>query len=138
MQSHKTEDQENYNKKIVQLAHDTNTDFVITTDSHSATKEDLYYQDYHVRIARDNETLAELYEGCYLQSDEEIHATMDKQIGADNVTIGLQNSDVIADLIDEVNMPFQPPQLPTFPLPEGFDDNYSYLKHLCNSGWYTR
>lgn len=138
MQSHKTEDQENYNKKIVQLAHDTNTDFVITTDSHSATKEDLYYQDYHVRIARDNETLAELYEGCYLQSDEEIHATMDRQIGADNVTIGLQNSDMIADLIDEVKMPFQPPQLPTFPLPEGFDDNYSYLKHLCNSGWYTR
>ena len=138
MQSHKTEDQENYNKKIVQLAHDTNTDFVITTDSHSATKEDLYYQDYHVRIARDNETLAELYEGCYLQSDEEIHATMDRQIGADNVTIGLQNSDMIADLIDEVKMPFQPPQLPTFPLPEGFDDNYSYLKHLCDSGWHTR
>lgn len=138
MQSHKTEDQEVYNKKILQLAHDTNTDFVITTDSHSATKEDLYYQDYHVRIARDNETLAELYEGCYLQSDEEIHATMDRQIGADNVTIGLQNSDMIADLIDEVKMPFQPPQLPTFPLPEGFDDNYSYLKHLCNSGWHTR
>lgn len=138
MQSHKTEDQEVYNKKIVQLAHDTNTDFVITTDSHSATKEDLYYQDYHVRIARDNETLAELYEGCYLQSDEEIHATMDRQIGADNVAIGLQNSDMIADLIDEVKMPFQPPQLPTFPLPEGFDDNYSYLKHLCNSGWHTR
>ena len=138
MQSHKTEDQENYNKKIVQLAHDTNTDFVITTDSHSATKEDLYYQDYHVRIARDNETLAELYEGCYLQSDEEIHATMDRQIGVDNVTIGLQNSDMIADLIDEVKMPFQSPQLPTFPLPEGFEDNYSYLKHLCNSGWHTR
>lgn len=138
MQSHKTGDQENYNKKIVQLAHDTNTDFVITTDSHSATKEDLYYQDYHVRIARDNETLAELYEGCYLQSDEEIHATMDRQIGADNVAIGLQNSDMIADLIDEVKMPFQPPQLPTFPLPEGFGDNYSYLKHLCNSGWHTR
>lgn len=138
MQSHKTEDQENYNKKIVQLAHDTNTDFVITTDSHSATKEDLYYQDYHVRIARDNETLAELYEGCYLQSDEEIHATMDRQIGVDNVTIGLQNSDMIADLIDEVKMPFQPPQLPTFPLPEGFEDNYSYLRHLCNEGWHTR
>lgn len=138
MQSHKTEDQENYNKKIVQLAHDTNTDFVITTDSHSATKEDLYYQDYHVRIARDNETLAELYEGCYLQSDEEIHATMDRQIGVDNVTIGLQNSDMIADLIDEVKMPFQSPQLPTFPLPEGFEDNYSYLRHLCNEGWHTR
>ena len=138
MQSHKTEDQEAYNKKIIQLANDTNTEFVITTDSHSATKEDLHYQDYHVRIARDNETLAELYDGCYLQSDDEIHAIMDKQIGSNNVTIGLQNSDVIADLIEDVNMPFQPPQLPTFPLPEGFDDNYSYLKHLCNKGWIAR
>ena len=44
MQSHRTTDQENYNKKILRLSHDTDTDFVITTDSHSATKEDLYYQ----------------------------------------------------------------------------------------------
>lgn len=138
MQSHKTEDQAHYNRKILKLAQDTNTDFVITTDSHAATKEDLYYQDYHVRIARDNETLAELYDGCYLQSEKEIHEIMDEQIGVDNVNIGLKNSDVIADLIDVVDMPFQPPQLPTFPLPDGFEDNYSYLKHLCDKGWYTR
>lgn len=138
MQSHKTEDQAHYNRKILKLAQDTNTDFVITTDSHAATKEDLYYQDYHVRIARDNETLAELYDGCYLQSEKEIHETMDGQIGVDNVNIGLENSDIIADLIDVVDMPFQPPQLPTFPLPDGFEDNYSYLKDLCDKGWYTR
>lgn len=138
MQSHKTEDQAHYNRKILKLAQDTNTDFVITTDSHAATKEDLYYQDYHVRIARDNETLAELYDGCYLQSEKEIHEIMDEQIGVDNVNIGLKNSDVIADLIDVVDMPFQPPQLPTFPLPDGFEDNYSYLKDLCDKGWYTR
>ena len=138
MQSHRTEDQAHYNKKILKLAHDTNTDFVITTDSHAATKEDLYYQDYHVRIARDNETLAELYDGCYLQSEKEIHETMDSQIGVDNVNIGLENSDIIADLIDVVDMPFQPPQLPTFPLPDGFEDNYSYLRDLCDKGWYTR
>lgn len=138
MQSHRTEDQAHYNKKILKLATDTNTDFVITTDSHAATKEDLYYQDYHVRIARDNETISELYDGCYLQSETEIHETMDGQIGTENVNIGLRNSDIIADLIDVVGMPFQPPQLPTFPLPEGFEDNYSYLKDLCNKGWYLR
>lgn len=138
MQSHKTEDQAHYNRKILKLAQDTNTDFVITTDSHAATKEDLYYQDYHVRIARDNETLAELYDGCYLQSEKEIHETMDSQIGVENVNIGIENSDIIADLIDVVNMPFQPPQLPTFPLPDGFEDNYSYLRDLCDKGWYTR
>ena len=89
MQSHKTEDQAHYNRKILKLAQDTNTDFVITTDSHAATKEDLYYQDYHVRIARDNETLAELYDGCYLQSEKEIHETMDGQICGGNVNIGI-------------------------------------------------
>ena len=138
MQSHRTTDQENYNKKILRLAHDTNTDFVITTDSHSATKEDLYYQARHVQIARDDETLTELYDDCYLQSEDEIHAIMDNQIGKENVTVGLNNSDIIADLIEEVEMPFQSPQLPTFPLPEGFEDNYSYLKYLCDKGWYTR
>jgi DNA polymerase-3 subunit alpha len=138
MQSHRHEDQVAYNRKILSLAKDTNTDFVITTDSHAATEEDLYYQSYHVRIARDSETLSEVYEGCYLQTDEEIHEIMDKQIGKDNVDIGIANSDVIADMIDVVNMPFQSPQLPTFPLPEGFNDNYSYLKHLCKIGWTNR
>ena len=138
MQSHRHEDQVSYNRKILSLSKDTNTDFVITTDSHAATEKDLYYQGYHVRIARDDETLSELYEGCYLQTDEEIHAIMDEQIGKDNVDIGIANSDVIADMIEVVNMPFQPPQLPTFPLPEGFNDNYSYLKHLCEIGWHNR
>lgn len=138
MQSHKTEDQAHYNKKILKLAHDTNTEFVITTDSHAATKEDLYYQARHVQIARDNDTLTELYDDCYVQTDSEIHKIMDSQIGKDNVDIGIKNSDVIADMIDVVNMPFQPPQLPTFPLPEGYEDNHSYLKDLCDKGWYER
>lgn len=138
MQSHKTEDQAHYNRKILELAYDTNTEFVITTDSHAATKEDLYYQARHVQIARDDDTLTELYDDCYVQTDDEIHAIMDSQIGQDNVNIGIKNSDVIADMIDVVNMPFQSPQLPTFPLPEGYKDNYSYLKDLCDKGWYTR
>lgn len=138
MQSHDVEEQATYNKKILQLSQDTNTPFVITTDAHAATKEDLYYQARHVQIAHDTETLSENYSGCYLQTDEEIHEIMDKQIGKENVDIGLRMTDEIADLIDVVNMPFQDPQLPTFPLPDGFNDNYSYLKHLVEQGWYNR
>ncbi len=44
MQSHKSVDQAEYNKKILKLSRETNTPFVITTDSHAARKEDLYYQ----------------------------------------------------------------------------------------------
>lgn len=138
MQSHKSEEQAEYNKKILQLAKDTNTEYIITTDSHAATEKDLYYQGYHVSIARDSETLSEPYEGCYLQTIEEIHETMDSQIGYENVEIGLKTTNKIANMIDDVDMPFQSPQLPTFPLPQGFDDNYSYLKYLTDKGWDKR
>lgn len=138
MQSHSHPDQARYNKKILQLSEDTNTPYIITTDSHAATKENLYYQNWHVKLAHDTETAAEIYEGCYLQSDDEIHKIMDEQIGEDAVTKGLIETDNIADLVDEIHMPFQSPQLPSFPLPDGFDDNYTYLKHLINEGWYKR
>ena len=117
MQSHSHQDQMVYNQKILQLSVDTNTPYIITTDSHAARKEDLYYQNWHVKLAHDTETAAEIYEGCYLQSDDEIHAIMDSQIGEDAVTKGLEETDRIADLIDEIHMPFQAPQLPSFPLP---------------------
>ena len=138
MQSHKTEDQSIYNQKILKLSEVTNTPYTITTDSHAATEEDLYYQARHVQIARDNETMTELYDGCYVQSENEIHSIMDKQIGHDNVSKGIEMSDCIADMVDDVSMPFQSPQLPTFPLPDGFKDNFEYLKYLCEEGWKTR
>lgn len=138
MQSHNHIDQEIYNQKILHLSKATDTPYIITTDSHAATKEDLYYQARHVQIAHDSETMSETYEGCYLQSEEEIHDIMDNQIGKENVDVGLANTNIIADMIEEVNMPFQSPKLPTFPLPEGFSDNYTYLKHLVNEGWVKR
>ena len=93
MQSHSHQEQVEYNKKILQLSKDTNTPYIITCDSHAATKEDLKYQAKHVQIAHDNETASEIYEGCYIQSDEEIHEIMDCQIGEEAVDIGLLRTD---------------------------------------------
>ena len=92
MQSHRHVDQEIYNQKILQLSKDTNTPFIITTDSHASVKEHLKYQARHVQIARDADTMSESYEGCYIQSDEEIHDIMDNQIGKENVDTGLKNT----------------------------------------------
>ena len=131
-------DQEEYNKKIIQLAKDTHTRYIITTDSHAATKEDLYYQGRLVQIAHDSETMSEVYDDCYVMSEEEIHNALDDQIGANAVNIGLWNTNEIADMCDIVNMPFQAPKLPTFPLPEGFADNYEYIKHSIEVGWNKR
>ena len=138
MQSHKTDDQYVYNNKILQLSHDTNTPFIITTDAHAATKEDLYFQGRHVQIAHDSETMSESYEGCYLQSEEEIYSILSDNIGKENVKVGLENTNIIADMCEDVCMPFQDAQLPTFPLPDGFETNYDYLKELIHQGWHTR
>ena len=139
LQAHgNNQDQEEYNKKILELAKDTNTKWIITTDSHAATKKDLYYQGRLVQIAHDSETMSEVYDDCYLMSEEEIHNVLDAQIGIEAVNIGLTNTNEIADMCDIVNMPFQAPKLPTFPLPEGFVDNYEYLKHSIEVGWSKR
>lgn len=145
MQSHNHEDQTHYNQKILKLSEITGTPFIITTDSHAAKKEDLYYQDKLIKIGRsstNNDRNAiensEVYEGCYMQSEEEIHECMDSQIGYDNVCIGLLNTNEVADLIDNVDMPFQEPKLPTFPLPEGYKNNNEFLLHLVKKGWKDR
>ena len=139
LQAHgNNEDQDVYNQKILQLAKDTDTKWIITTDSHAATKEDLYYQGRLVQIAHDSETMSESYNDCYLMSEDEIHNVLDSKIGIEVVNIGLANTNEIADMCEIVNMPFQDPKLPTFPLPEGFSNNYEYLKHSIETGWKTR
>lgn len=145
MQSHSHQDQCSYNQKILELSKRTNTSFIITTDSHAPKKEDLYYQDKLIQIGRkssNNDKNAiensEVYEGCYMQSEDEIHEIMDSQIGYENVCLGLENTNKVADLIENVDMPFQKPQLPTFPLPDGYRDNNEFLWHLVRQGWKDR
>ncbi len=145
MQSHSQQDQCLYNQKILELSKRTNIPFIITTDSHAPKKEDLYYQDKLIQIGRkssNNDKNAiensEVYEGCYMQSEDEIHEIMDSQIGYENVCLGLENTNKVADLIENVDMPFQKPQLPTFPLPDGYRDNNEFLWHLVRQGWKDR
>lgn len=145
MQSHSHQDQCLYNQKILELSKRTNTPFIITTDSHAPKKEDLYYQDKLIQIGRkssNNDKNAiensEVYEGCYMQSEDKIHEIMDSQIGYENVCLGLENTNKVADLIENVDMPFQKPQLPTFPLPDGYRDNNEFLWHLVRQGWKDR
>ena len=145
MQSHSHQDQCLYNQKILELSKRTNTPFIITTDSHAPKKEDLYYQDKLIQIGRkssNNDKNAiensEVYEGCYMQSEDEIHEIMDSQIGYENVCLGLENTNKVAGLIENVDMPFQKPQLPTFPLPDGYRDNNEFLWHLVRQGWKDR
>lgn len=146
MQSHKAEDQAVYNRKILQLSKDTNTPYVITTDSHFINEQDYKWQGYLVTIgrnqkgdnAKDSLEMAENYDGCYLQSEQDIFNIMTPQVGEEVVRIGLDNTNVINDMIDDVNIPFQSPQLPAFDIPNEFKSEEHYLKHLTQEGWKRR
>lgn len=138
IQAHDNVDQETYNKKIMRLSHDTNTHVVVTNDVHAATKEDLYYQDYFLRIAQDKETAAEIYNGCYFMSDEEIHEVLDKQIGYDAVCECLKNTDFVADLCEDVDMPWHEPELPKIDIPDKYSSSAEYLRELTWDGYCKR
>ena len=138
IQAHDNEDQCEYNKKIMRLAKDTNTPVVVTNDVHAATKEDLYYQDYFLRIAQDKETASEIYGGCYMMSDDEIHNILDKQIGYDAVCECLKNTDIVADLCEDVQMPWHEPELPKIDIPSGYTDSAEYLRELVWQGYKRR
>lgn len=124
MQSHSSKDQVSYNKKILELSKLTNTPFVITMDAHASTEKELEYQSYFVQIAKDIETASETYEGCYIQSVDEIYKRMSPQIGEENVTIGLLNTLSIMEMVDHVKIPFQNPELPHFDTGEKSQDEY--------------
>ena len=137
MQSHRSEDQAEYNKKILRLAKETDTPFIITTDSHAATEKQLKYQGIFVHLNDDKDAVGELYEGCYVQSVEEIHAVMDEQIGWEYVVLGLETTNYIADMIEDIQQPFGEPKLPPFPVPEGYTQR-SYIVELLTKGCYNR
>lgn len=138
VQAHANSEQAKYNQKIMRLANDTHTKVVVTNDIHAATKEDLYYQDYFLRIAHDTETAAEIYEGCYFMSRKEQHEVLDSQIGYDAAEWCINNTDEIADLCDYVDMPWHEPELPKIEIPPQYSNSAAYLKDLVKEGWKKR
>lgn len=133
MQSHRHPDQVAYNQRLLEIYHSTGIPFIIATDSHSATEDELEYQNMLTKVSSDDDD-GSIYEGCYLQSIDEIHTIMDEQIGFHYVEEGLYQTNLLADLVEDVQMPFQEPTLPHYPLPDGFESNEEYLKHLVYEG----
>lgn len=136
MQSHQSDSQHRYNDKILKLAKKTHTPYVVTCDAHASSKTQLRYQAYHVKIAKDMDTADEIYEGCYLQSVDEIYETMIPQIGEEATTIGLQETLNILDLIEDVEIPFKEPELPELDFGDLTPDEK--LQEVVNEGFLTR
>lgn len=138
MQAHKNEDQVRYNKIILKLSRELDIPYIITTDSHRAKKEELEYQKIMTAIAKDSQAFGEIYDDCYMKSDEEIFNAMLDYMSKEEIQLGLDNSDTIIEIVEDVSMPFKEPELPHFELPEGFETEDQYMMNLCMDGWNDR
>lgn len=138
MQSHNNEDQIKYNKTILKLSRELDIPYVITTDAHRANKEDLKYQQMISSINKNKEDFAEIYDDCYIKGVDETLESMIHYMSTEDIMEGIENSDSILEIVEDVKMPFQDPKLPSFNIPNNFKDANEYLRHLCMEGFKKR
>ena len=134
-QSHSDPTQQLLNKSIVNLAHEINCKFIVTTDAHYINPEDQKYQTIFVGIGQVRE-VGETYNDCYIQSEEDILNICVSVSRNDNLT-ALATTDEIADKCN-VKIPLSTPIMRHEKVPDEFKSEIDYLKYLCVQGWRER
>lgn len=130
LQSHNTESQLYANKLILDFSKKNNLPFVITTDSHMARKDQQKAHSIFVEIGEGRE-VGELYEGCYLQTVEEIYSYMSKSLGKENVFQAIKESLHINNMIEWIDIGLNNEnQMPIVTIPEKFNNHEEYLRYL--------
>lgn len=138
MQSHNTHAQEAANKRLYKLALETNTKFTITFDTHIRDGSELQ-KDIHrkfIQISQDRE-VGETYEGCWQTDIQGIHKVMDSHIGYDAVELAIDTTDEIAKKCN-VEIKLKQDLMPKIKIPDKFESEQAFLKHLINIGWRKR
>jgi DNA polymerase-3 subunit alpha len=135
LQSHATESQNIANQLLLNFALRNNTPYTITTDSHMASKDQQETHSIFVEIGEGRE-VGESYEGCYLQTEEEIHMYMDDILSKDVVNKAIQESINIADMIEVVDIGLkQPNQMPEIEIPKNYNSQKEYFMFLIEQGY---
>lgn len=141
LQAHTSDDQIQYNKKLMKLHYDTGIPYIITSDSHYVKKEDALKHSKFINVNRNNAditTIGEIYENCYLHSTDEMYEIMFQSgLTEDEITIGLQNTNYITDICNG-KVKFGNPELPEVQIPEEFKNSKEYFLHLIYQGWKDR
>lgn len=135
LQSHETEEQIEINKRIVKFATQNNLPFVVTSDAHMLKKE---HQDSHsvfVQIGTARE-VGETYDGCYLQTTEDVHSHLDKYLGRDIVDKAILETYKIANMIEEFDIGIGVDSLmPEINIPDGFSSNIEYFRSIIDNNF---
>lgn len=133
IQSHPTESQLKANTLIWKFARNTGLPYVITTDAHMLSADQLDTHSIFVEIGEGREA-GETYVGCHLQNEEDIY----NYLGSWNldrvIQQGIDETVHIADMIDD-NIDYELNKgtiMPKAHIPEGYDVE-SYFRYLVYS-----
>ncbi len=132
LQRHRTPFDESLNTETIRLAEEHGIGLVATNNVHYLEKKDA--DRYRAMVAiKTKEKLSSSQLQClpnsenYFKSPQEMAALFDNTYGELSNTVGIAGRCTYSFREED-------PKLPHFPLPEGFDDETHYLKHLTYKG----
>jgi DNA polymerase-3 subunit alpha len=132
LQDHGIPDQHRTNPKLLEIAEKLQAPLLATNDSHYTDRDHAEAHDALLcvqtgSLVSDTDRLKFHGDEHYLKSAAEMRYLFRE------VPEACDNTLWIAERCD-VEIEFGKPQLPNFPLPEGFDDDAAYLRHLTFAG----
>lgn len=140
IQSHDTEDQTLGNQRILKLASTMGVKHIITFDAHmrdgTETTRDIHRK--FVEISQVGREVGETYKDCYQQDMETMYKILVPQIGLEAVNEGVMNTGEWADKCNAELDLDKDVLMPHAKIPEEFNSDMQYLKHLVNEGWIRR
>lgn len=138
IQSHPSESQLDLNQKIINFSQEYNFPYVVTTDAHMLKKEQLESHSIFVQIGSARE-VGESYNGCYLQTEEDIHNYLDNFHGKDVIEKAIQETHKINNMIEEVDIGYNKGNfMPKINSPQNFTSNIEYFKYIIDNNFNSK
>jgi DNA polymerase III subunit alpha len=132
LQRHGLEEQEPVNQQLIELARKYNVKLIATNDVHYVNAEDARAHDILICLQTgkdlDDDTRMKYSGHEYLKSRQEM-----AELFAD-IPEALTNTQEVVDKIEDYEITTKKIMLPVFPLPEGFESEDEYLRHLTYEG----
>ena len=121
---------------LLRIHRETGIPLALTNDAHYIEKDDAYYQDVLMcvqtgKIMSDPQRMRFETQEFYIKSEDEMRSLFPQYPDAADNTVK------IADMCS-FDFEFGNYKLPRYPLPEGENDSYEYLKKLCAAGFSER
>lgn len=139
MQSHANDVQMELNIRHLNLAKKLNIPWIITTDAHMISKDQIDIHSVFIRISQDRD-VGENYDGCYLQTSKDVvehfHQYENKGFSFSDIKTGVLNTLEIANMVETIDIGLgQDPQMPVIDIPEGFQNSDDYMEFLVWKGF---